>query len=233
MEKYGFIYLWYDKKFKRFYVGCHWGTEDDGYICSSSWMKKSYRNRPNDFKRRILRTNIQTRSEMYIHEQYFLSMIKQSEIKPTNIYPRYYNLSLSSKNPWHQYPDKVKTVGQRISVAKKGKKFGPRPEVGPAISAAKKGKPLTEEHKAALRGIKKSSHTEEWKKQNSVRMLEQWSNGTRKRAEPKQTMTREEQDKLCSHQLKNRWADPIWSESQKAKLKAAWVKRREKINNNV
>ena len=40
MEKYGFVYIWYDRKHKRYYIGCRWGTENDGYICSSSWMKK-------------------------------------------------------------------------------------------------------------------------------------------------------------------------------------------------
>ena len=102
-------------------------------------------------------------------------MIKTSEIKPFNSKPRYYNLKITTNETWHKYDEHIKTVGQKISAAKKGKKTGPRPEVGPAISAAKKGKPLTEEHKAALRGIKKSSHTEEWKQQNSERFKRLWS----------------------------------------------------------
>lgn len=53
-EKYGFVYLWHNKKHKRFYIGSHWGTEDDGYLCSSNWMRKSYYRNPQDFKRRIL-----------------------------------------------------------------------------------------------------------------------------------------------------------------------------------
>jgi hypothetical protein len=43
-------------------------------------------------------------------------------------------------------------------------------------------------------------------------------------------MTREEQDKLCSEQLKNRWADPVWAANQKQKLKESWVKRKNLIN---
>ena len=35
MEKYGFVYIWFDRKHKRYYIGCHWGHEDDGYVCSS------------------------------------------------------------------------------------------------------------------------------------------------------------------------------------------------------
>ena len=89
------------------------------------------------------------------------------------------------------------------------------------------------EHKEKLRQAKLGKkHTEEWKLANSIRMKDQWSNGSRKRAEPKQTMTREEQDKLCSIQLKNRWADPVWAENQRNKLKESW-QRRKNINNEV
>lgn len=28
-DKYGFIYLWHDKKHNRFYVGSHWGHGDE------------------------------------------------------------------------------------------------------------------------------------------------------------------------------------------------------------
>ena len=57
-EKYGFVYLQFDRKHKRYYVGCHWGTVDDGYICSSNWMRDTYNRRPQDFKRRILKKNL-------------------------------------------------------------------------------------------------------------------------------------------------------------------------------
>ena len=175
-EKYGFVYLWFDRKYKRYYVGCHWGTVDDGYICSSRWMRKSYKRRPKDFKRRILKTNIQTRSDIYIEEQRYFDMIKPEELKI-----KYYNLSLFSKQPWHQYPDMVKTIGQKISASKKGKSVPAPPDRGVKISAAKKGKLLTEEHKAALRGIKKKPHTEEWKKINSERMKNQWASNSKRR----------------------------------------------------
>lgn len=226
-EKFGFVYLWFDRKHKRYYVGCHWGTLDDGYVCSSRWMKKSYKRRPKDFKRKILKTNLE-RTQMYVEEQRYLNMIKPEEIKI-----RYYNISLFSKKPWHQYPESVKTIGQKISHSKKGKSVGPcAPETAAKISSANKGRVFTEEHKEKLRQAKLGKkHTEEWKQQNSERMKAQWSDGTRKRAEPKQTMTREEQDKLCSEQLKNRWADPVWAANQRAKLKESWAKRKELINN--
>jgi hypothetical protein len=175
MEKYGFVYIWFDRKHKRYYVGCHWGNIDDGYICSSNWMRDSYNRRPEDFKRRILKTGL-SRQHMYIEEQKYFDMIKPEEKKV-----KYYNLNLFSKKPWHQYPESVKTIGQKISFSKTGKSVPAPPSRGPAISAAKKGKALTEEHKAALKVIKKAPHTDEWKQENSERMKEQWSDPNNKR----------------------------------------------------
>lgn len=146
MQKYGFVYIWYDRKHKRYYIGCHWGNENDGYICSSNWMRDAYKRRPEDFKRKILKTNL-NRNQMYIEEQRYFDMIKPEEIKN-----RYYNLNLSSKKPWHQYPEYVKTIGQKISNSKKGKSVGPcSPETAEKISRAKKGRVLSEEHKNKLR----------------------------------------------------------------------------------
>lgn len=186
-EKYGFIYIWFDRKHKRYYVGCHWGTEDDGYICSSSWMKKAFKNRPEDFKRRILKTNISYRPDMYIEEQKWLNMIKYNEIKPINSNPRYYNLNLSVGDLWHKYDEKIKTIGEKISIAKTGKSTGPcSPEKAAKISEAKKKKfaeqgGMSDEHRLALTGIKKKPHTDEWKSENSKRMKDQWSDPNNER----------------------------------------------------
>ena len=87
MEKYGFVYIWYDKKHKRYYVGCHWGDIDDGYICSSTWMMQAYHRRPQDFKRKILKTKL-SRMEMYNEEGRYLSMIKKEEM-----HSKYYQIS--------------------------------------------------------------------------------------------------------------------------------------------
>lgn len=154
-EKYGFVYLWFDKKHNRFYLGCHWGTENDGYICSSTWMMQAYRIRPNDFKRKIIKTNITTREETYIEEQRYLDMIKPEELRV-----RYYNLIIKNNEVWHKYPEHIKKVGAKISYVKKGKKLGPcSPEKARAISEAKKKKfaergGFTEEHKEKLRQAK-------------------------------------------------------------------------------
>lgn len=207
MSKSGFIYLWFDRKRKRYYIGSHWGSETDGYVCSSKWMRDAYRTRASDFKRRILIRNIHDRKELFLEEQRWLNMIDPSEIKPLNDNPRYYNLSTSVKDPWYQYPEKIKTVGEKISAAKKGKKMGPcSPEKAKAISEAKKKKfaergGMSAEHKAALTGIKKKAHTDEWKQENSER-------------------------------FKQKWADPEFRAKQSESRKAAWSKRRAMINTN-
>lgn len=146
-EKYGFVYIWYDRKHKRYYVGCHWGHEDDGYICSSSWMMKAYKRRPQDFTRRILKSDIRSKVDMYLEEGRYLGMIKKEEIKPINESPRYYNLKINTDNLWHQYDEKVKTVGEKISAAKKGNSTGPcSEETKRKISKSNSGKVRTPEH---------------------------------------------------------------------------------------
>ena len=102
MEKYGFVYIWYDRKHKRYYIGCHWGSEDDGYICSSKWMKDSYKRRPQDFlkfngqlNRKIL-SRIYTNKQDLLEEEYkWLSMIKKEKLKI-----KYYNLHNHKFNHW-------------------------------------------------------------------------------------------------------------------------------------
>ena len=134
-EKYGFVYLWRDRKHNRYYIGCHWGTINDGYICSSDWMRDAYRRRPNDFRRRILVTGL-SRPQMYLEEQRFFDKIKPEELKV-----RYYNLRLNTTtHPWHSDPDKLLTVGQKISKANTGRKSPCTPERARKISEGKKGK---------------------------------------------------------------------------------------------
>jgi len=229
-EKYGFVYIWYDRKYKRYYIGCHWGHIDDGYICSSSWMKRAYKNRPTDFRRRILTTDIQSKEEMYLTEQRWLSNIRFEEVSPNTKMPRYYNINIVGFVPWHATDEGVKTVGEKISKANKGKKFGPRdPSVGQKISESKKAKfeerqqqlgyKFSDEHREKLSdGRKDKPHTEEWKLENGKHMKEQWNNGTRKRAEPKTKMTKEEQAGLSSTRLKSRWSDPEWAAKQREAL---------------
>lgn len=83
---YGFVYIWYDRKYKRYYIGSHKGNIDDGYICSSSWMKRAYKRRSYDFKRKILKI-VESKSDLLEEEQKYLDLIKDEELGK-----KYYNL---------------------------------------------------------------------------------------------------------------------------------------------
>ncbi len=109
--KYGFVYIWYDKKYKRYYVGCHWGSIDDGYVCSSSWMKASYKKRPQDFKRRILSYVYTTKKDMFEEEYRWLSMMKPEELHG----PRYYNINNNHFNHWSSDETRSRIVKEKAT----------------------------------------------------------------------------------------------------------------------
>jgi len=116
MEKYGFIYLWFDKKHKRYYVGRHWGSINDGYICSSRVMRRAYNRRPTDFKRRIISYIYTCKEDLIIEEQKWLNMINRSEYNK-----KYYNISPNSHTPstlGYNHSDETK---RKISEANKGR----------------------------------------------------------------------------------------------------------------
>jgi len=122
MEKYGFIYIWFDKKRKMYYIGCHWGTVDDGYICSSNRMRKVYKRRPQNLKRKIIKTNILNREQMFEEEHKWLSFIKDDELGI-----KYYNLRKHKWGHWSTDENSSLTIKQKIS--KKTKEAMERPEI--------------------------------------------------------------------------------------------------------
>lgn len=144
MQKYGFVYIWYDRKHKRYYIGSHWGTTDDGYICSSRWMRKAFRRREQDFRRRIIAI-VHSRADLLKEEERWLQMIKENEVGS-----RYYNLQRTTHH-WHSNPDKMKSIGEKISKALTGRK---RPDISIALTGRKitrkSPKPFSDEHKKNL-----------------------------------------------------------------------------------
>lgn len=111
----GFVYIWYDKKLKRFYVGSHWGAEDDGYVCSSNNMRHNYRNRPNDFRREILARVTTNRTDLLNEEQRWLDMIKPEEFGH-----KYYNINANSfKHCWWMNEDTKQEVTEKLRNNKK------------------------------------------------------------------------------------------------------------------
>ena len=232
MKKYGFVYIWYDLKHKRYYIGSHWGTEDDGYICSSSWMKKAYKIRSNDFKRRIIARIYTNKSDLLNEEYRWFSFINPIELKT-----KYYNLNLSICKQWWSNPEQTLTVGQKITNANIGRKqtFKDPVERGRKISEGKKlafdkcreetGSAFTPEHLIKIgQAHLGKKHTEEWKQQNSKKLKEQWASGQRV-GKPR---TNKPLTKI-KISLKDRWADPVWRETQINKLKEGSKRRYTKV----
>lgn len=116
-SKSGFVYLWHDMKRNMFYVGCHWGAEDDGYICSSNRMRDAYKRRPQDFRRRIIQRLIDVpRAKLLGAEHKWLQLIREDELDN-----RYYNHTNHKFNHWTTSDDEYYklTVSQRISLRTK------------------------------------------------------------------------------------------------------------------
>lgn len=168
-EKYGFVYIWYDRKRKKYYIGSHWGTENDRYICSSNIMRKAYNRRKEDFSRRIIGRVYTNRNDLLEQEHNWLLLAESRK-------DRYYNISFMTKNSWWCDVDQKLTVGQKISKSKKGQGVGRKHSEETkakmrlrrhddawkaANSIRNSGKILSEESKAKLRGIKRSEETKQ------------------------------------------------------------------------
>lgn len=118
--KYGFVYIWYDRKHSRYYIGAHWGLEDDGYICSSPWMKQAFAKRPDDFKRRILARIYSSKQDMFNEEARWQSFIKDDELKV-----RYYNIRRHGDRHWTTSEEKSLSIREKISLTMKAKHQDP------------------------------------------------------------------------------------------------------------
>lgn len=178
MEKYGFVYIWRDRKRRMFYIGSHWGTKDDGYICSSNRMREAHRRRPFDFKRRLIKI-VYDRSDLLKEEQYWLSKVKDKK--------KYYNLNFDVLNPWWHDLERNKTVRQKLIDNHWSKNNEISIEIRKKISESKMGRAppnkgvawtdeQREKYTKALKGHKKPDRTLEHKQkiaENSTRLQEQ------------------------------------------------------------
>ena len=185
MDKHGFVYIWRDRKYNRYYVGYHWGIENDKYICSSTWMRNSYNRRPEDFKRRILVNHIPTKAETIAEEHRWLQMMKKEELGN-----RYYNFRnclfpIADLTTRRSYSGENNPMyGVHLEAWNKGKELTDEHKLH--LSESHEGKTLSDEHKhnigksmegreitwadkisAAQKGIPRQPHTEEWKKNMS------------------------------------------------------------------
>lgn len=219
-EKYGIIYLWYDRKHKRFYLGSHWGTEDDGYICSSRWMRKSFNRRQKDFKRRILKRIYTSRKDLLDEENRWLSKIKQEELGK-----KYYNLRnhmfghySTDKTKFKSAVEKMKHTlienYKNMSEDERKEKFGYwKGKVG-----SNRGKKMSDEQKEKLRQInlgktypnrKPSSRTEYHHSEETKRKISEKNKGNMNCLGRAQREESKQKIGAANKQImKQKWADP-------------------------
>lgn len=160
----GFVYVWYDRKNKMFYVGCHWGSETDKYVCSSERMRSAYRRRPQDFKRRIVQRVCTTRQELLTEEHKWLAQIKDNELGK-----KFYNLNKHHFGHWSTSEEKRLGVAEKRSQKLKGRPLSE--ETKRKMSEARKGKKKSPEHvlkmSLAQKGKARPLHSEETKRKMS------------------------------------------------------------------
>lgn len=185
-EKEGFVYIWFDIKRKMYYVGCHWGNLDDGYICSSNRMYNTHKRRPDTFKRRILKRGISDKKLLLEEEYKWLSLIPSDQLGR-----KYYNLHNHHFNHWTTSEEKVKSTREKISQAKKGVKPNMTQEQleerGRRISEAKTQKRKEREElglplrKSPTEPMKpRGPQSEESNKKRSETMKQAWKDGKNK-----------------------------------------------------
>ncbi len=250
MEKYGFIYIWYDRKRKMYYIGCHWGTEHDGYICSSNRMREAYRSRPDDFKRRIIQRYI-SREKLLDEEHKWLSLIPDKELGK-----QYYNHTKHHFGHWSDRADSDK-IRKKAGEKNKGRKHNlseeERKERGKRISESKKrkrnerillGLPIRQPEK--VKRMSRGPQSEEIKLQKSSTMKQKFQSGEWKSwsagktlgprsEETKQKISlslsgkkrTEKQKRAISERNKKAWSEGKWANRPSNNMRNyIWVKRK-------
>lgn len=156
MKKFGFIYIWLDKKHHKYYIGRHWGLENDGYICSSRMMRQSYNRRPNDFKRRIISRVYTSNQDLILEEQRWLDMIKSTELGI-----RYYNKNVRSNSPSMLGIKHTDETKRKISESMRGRFPSEYNKIKRLESCLGRKQSNEEKQKRAkkLRGLKRSAET--------------------------------------------------------------------------
>lgn len=136
-----FVYCWTDHKTGKLYIGSHKGSEDDGYVCSSTDMMKEYTIRPDDFSRQIIGHG--TSAEVRVLETKILTAVNAASNDD------FYNRS-NGASKFYRGAETSDLTRQRLSKASKGRKLSD--EARAKISATKRGKKMPEETRLKMIG---------------------------------------------------------------------------------
>lgn len=115
-----FVYLWFDKTRKMFYIGSHSGSVSDNYLSSSRWLSGEIRYRPTEFKRKILKI-CKSRQDCLSLEYSLIAKIKEHEYGV-----KYYNQKQGKPkgiDPWNKGKSNIysKQTLDKMSKSKIGK----------------------------------------------------------------------------------------------------------------
>ncbi len=100
-----FIYIWYDFYKDKFYLGSHYGSEEDGYLFGGIDIKTEYKKRPNDFTRDIISYHL-------VNEYYEIREIEKSYLIKYDVENNeyFYNRTNESYGGYHK-----KSVERRLN----------------------------------------------------------------------------------------------------------------------
>jgi len=212
-----FVYSWSDCTTAKIYVGVHKGSQTDGYVCSSKPMMAEYRKRPTDFTRQIIATG--TLNDCAVLE---VAIIKQLLKDKNTCYNRAAGKMII--NDVHPMLGKTHTQEslKKISASGKGRKL--QDWHVKKLHEGNIGNTYTLGYKHTKETLKKISDTSKRpKSEETKRKISQAHIG--KKASP------ETKEKLRIAHL----GQAAWNAGKKltpehlAKLKAAWVVRKQKM----
>jgi len=172
IETYAYVYLWYDKLYKWFYLG-YTNGKDPYYKGSGKNFKKEYKKRPNDFKRRLLAKSLNI-LEMRALEDRLI------EIRKSRFGISYYNMP-NGGGGVISHTDKVKKVISEAKIKNWQDPKYKKKKLKDGFQSGEKhfrfGKSLSKEHKESMSKIMKTeysyerTHTSESRKKRSQAQL--------------------------------------------------------------
>ena len=135
----GFVYRWTDNSNGMYYIGCHKGDPNDGYIGSGKWFKSAYDKRPESFSREVLYVG-EHFAEL---EEFMLIELDASRDEKS------YNL-INACRGQNEFSSEAR---ERISKAHKGKVTSEETKI--KMSLASKGRPKSKKHKDSISKVLK------------------------------------------------------------------------------
>lgn len=91
----GFVYIWMNTRSRKFYIGSHMGTTDDGYVGSGTLFAIKYYKEPENFKRRILQYVSGDVLDIRAAEEKWLALIEDGCLHGVKYYNRTKTVSFS------------------------------------------------------------------------------------------------------------------------------------------